>query len=273
LVQAGITRIVAATGDPNPKVNGGGFDILRAAGILVETGVLEDIARQDMAGFLSVIERGRPRITLKLALSVDGRIATASGDSQWITGPDARRQVHAERLRHDAVMVGGGTARADDPSLTVRGLGADRSPVRIVVSRRLDFAGDMLTQDLPYTPLWLMHGPKLSKDKHTTWTRDGVRLMETPVDRGSLDLGQMMQSLAVAGLTSVYCEGGGTLAASLIQAGLVDDLVIYSAGVLIGAEGQPGLGALGLDILAHAPRFTLVDQQTIGPDTRTHWRL
>ncbi len=272
LVQAGIARVVAATRDPNPKVNGGGFETLRCAGIPVETGVLEEDARQDLAGFLSVMTRGRPQVTLKLALSADGRIATASGDSQWITGPQARRHVHAERLRHDAVMVGAGTARLDDPSLTVRGLGADRSPVRIVVSRRLDFEGARLAQDLPHTPLWIVHGPKVPAAKTSHWTRDGVRLLQAPVQGGSLDLTHMMQSLAAAGLTSVYCEGGGTLAASLIQAGLVDDLIMYSAGVLIGAEGQPGLGAMGLDVLAQAPRFEMVDQSVIGPDLRTHWR-
>ncbi len=272
LIAAGVARVVAATGDPNPKVDGAGFAKLRAAGIVVDTGVQEHQARQDLAGFLSVVHRGRPRVTLKLALSADGRIATASGDSQWITGPAARRRVHAERLAHDAVMVGGGTARADDPSLTVRDLGAARSPLRIIAARRLDFDGAGLIQDLPQVPVWLAHGPNLPADRRKAWTRDGVELLEIPAHGRSLDLAAMVQAFGARGLTSVYCEGGGTLAAGLIHAGLVDDLVIYSAGVLIGAEGQPGLGALGLDILADAPRFQLVDHSQVGADIRSHWR-
>ncbi len=136
LVAAGVARVVIAAGDPNPQVAGQGIARLRAAGIEVLTGVLEKEATEQHLGFFRVMTEGRPMLTLKLASTLDGRIATASGESRWITGPDARRAVHALRMSHDAVLVGGGTARADDPTLTVREMGADRQPVRIVASPR-----------------------------------------------------------------------------------------------------------------------------------------
>ncbi|MEM9585629.1 MAG: bifunctional diaminohydroxyphosphoribosylaminopyrimidine deaminase/5-amino-6-(5-phosphoribosylamino)uracil reductase RibD, partial [Pseudomonadota bacterium] len=138
LIDAGVVRVVIATQDPDPRVSGQGSEMLRAAGIGVDIGVMEDEALADNAGFFSRIELDRPFVTLKLASSFDGRIATATGESQWITGADTRRYVHGLRARHDAIMVGGGTARKDDPSLTVRGLGTAWQPARIVVSRRLD---------------------------------------------------------------------------------------------------------------------------------------
>jgi diaminohydroxyphosphoribosylaminopyrimidine deaminase/5-amino-6-(5-phosphoribosylamino)uracil reductase len=128
LVAAGVARVVVATGDPDPRVAGRGLAILREAGIAVATGVREGEARRDHAGFLLRVTQARPFVTLKLAASLDGRIATASAESRWITGPAARTTVHAMRARHDAVMVGGGTARADDPLLTVRGMGARPQP-------------------------------------------------------------------------------------------------------------------------------------------------
>ncbi len=159
LVSAGISKVVVAFEDPDQRVAGRGLQALRDAGLDVECGLLEAKARDAQAGFLSRIEKGRPWLTLKLAATLDGRIATATGESQWITGPEARRAVHAMRMRHDAVMVGGGTARADDPTLTVRGIGADRQPVRIVVSRRANLpTPSRLTETMDQAPLWIAHG-------------------------------------------------------------------------------------------------------------------
>ncbi len=135
LAAAGVARVVTAIEDPDPRVSGRGHAMLRAAGIAVTEGVLAEEARALQRGFLSRVVRGRPMVTLKLAASLDGRIATAAGESRWITGPGARARVHAMRAMHDAVMVGAGTARADDPMLTVRGLGVDHQPVRVVAAR------------------------------------------------------------------------------------------------------------------------------------------
>ncbi|AUH66158.1 bifunctional diaminohydroxyphosphoribosylaminopyrimidine deaminase/5-amino-6-(5-phosphoribosylamino)uracil reductase RibD [Paracoccus zhejiangensis] len=241
LVAAGVARVVSAMTDPDPRVAGRGHAILRAAGVEVEEGVREAEARALQAGFLSRIERGRPWLVLKLAASFDGRIATATGESHWITGPAARAHVHGLRLMSDAVMVGGGTARADRPSLNVRGFGAVRQPVRVVVS-----SGDL--PDLPpegpdFGPLWQVSG----------------------------DPAELMADLGARGLTRVFCEGGGVLAASLLRAGLVDELIGYTAGVVLGAEGLASVGAMDLASLADAPRFRLVESRRIGADLFHRW--
>jgi diaminohydroxyphosphoribosylaminopyrimidine deaminase/5-amino-6-(5-phosphoribosylamino)uracil reductase len=274
LIAAGVARVVTAVTDPDPRVAGGGHAMLRAAGIEVTTDVLQAEARQANAGFLSRMTRGRPHLTLKLATSIDGRIATATGESQWITGPAARRVVHAMRASHDAVLVGGGTARADDPSLTVRGLGTDHQPVRIVAVRRLDLPTDgKLYRDISAAPVWLCHGADAAEARCRVWRERGARLLEVPALHGrQLDPASMLAALGEAGITRVFCEGGGALAASLLGAGLVDDLVTFTAGLGLGAEGTPGIGAMGLDRLAAAQRFRLVALRAIGPDALALWR-
>ncbi|MDE9449304.1 bifunctional diaminohydroxyphosphoribosylaminopyrimidine deaminase/5-amino-6-(5-phosphoribosylamino)uracil reductase RibD [Aliiroseovarius sp. Z3] len=273
LVDAGIARVVVALGDPDPRVDGGGVDILRAAGIAVETGLCADEARADQLGFLTRVTQGRPMVTLKLASSFDGRIATASGDSQWITGEGARRHVHAMRATHDAVMIGAGTARADDPSLTVRGLGVDHQPVRVVLSRHLDLPLDgQLARTANDVPVWICHGRRAAPELVSAWAGLGARMIEVDEAEGALDPAAVLQALGDRGLTRVYCEGGGSLAASLLSAGLVDELVGYTAGLALGAEGRPSLAAMGLGRLAEAPRFDLVETRAIDGDILHRWR-
>ncbi len=270
LVAAKVARVVSACDDPNPLVAGKGYAILREAGIAVETGVLAEQAAQDHAGFLLTQTEGRPFLTLKLAATLDGRIATATGDSQWITGPKARRYVHAMRANHDAVMVGGGTARADDPSLNVRGFGAVRQPVRVVVSRKIDLPfNSNLVQTVKEQPVWLCHGPN-AETQH--WTDMGVTSVPCAIVNGQVDMADALRNLAAKGITRVFCEGGGALAASLLSAGMVDELVVFSAGVVIGAEGVPSLSGLGLSALREAPRFDLRDVRSIGGDVMHRWR-
>ncbi|MDS9468007.1 bifunctional diaminohydroxyphosphoribosylaminopyrimidine deaminase/5-amino-6-(5-phosphoribosylamino)uracil reductase RibD [Paracoccus sp. MBLB3053] len=241
LVRAGIRRVVSAFTDPDPRVSGRGHALLREAGIEVVEGVRSAEARDLQRGFLTRMTLGRPMLTLKLASSFDGRIATASGESQWITGPEARRHVHALRMSHDAIMVGGGTARADRPSLNVRGMGCERQPVRIVVSAR-DIP-DLPPEGAEFGPLWQLAG----------------------------DAGVVMAQLGSRGLTRVFCEGGGVLAASLLRAGLVDQLLGYTAGRVIGGDARAAIGALGLERLADAPRFRLVEMRRIGADLMHRW--
>ena len=267
LIAAGVARVVIACEDPDPRVNGGGSAMLRAAGIDVSVGVCEAEARRDHAGFLSKVERGRPMVTLKLAMTLDGRIATASGESQWITGPDARRRVHMQRASHDAVMVGAGTVRADDPSLTVRGLGIGDQPARIVMSASGDLPKSCnLTRTAGEIPVFLCHS---ATSVVSDWVAAGVRSI--PLADGG-DCVEALTALGALGLTRIYCEGGGQLAASLLHAGLVDHLVLFTAGKAIGADGRAGLGSLGLVRLADAPHFTLESSETIGPDVMTVWR-
>ena len=241
LIAAGVARVVAALTDPDPRVSGRGYAMLRDAGLAVTEGVLAEPARRQQAGFLSRIERGRPILTLKLAASLDGRIATDRGESQWITAPPARLHAHALRASHDAVMVGGGTARADRPSLNVRGIATPRQPVRIVVSRSA--LPDLPAEGPDFGPLWQVAG----------------------------DPAAIMADLGARGLTRVLCEGGGGLAAGLLGADLVDTLVIYSAGLALGAGGLPGIGGLDLPRLADAPRFRLAETRLIGPDLMHRW--
>lgn len=273
LVAAGVTRVVTALEDPDPRVAGRGHARLRAAGIEVLSGVLSDRAARAHRGFLLNRTEGRPALTLKLAASFDGRIATATGESRWITGPGARRMVHAMRAAHDAVMIGGGTARADDPRLTVRGLGAGHHPVRVVCSRRLDLPTDgRLAQSAAEVPLWLCHGPGLDPRRAADWAARGARLIEVATGAGAqLDPAGILAALGAAGLTRVFCEGGGSLAAAFLSAGLVDELVGFTAGLALGAEGRPALGALGLGALAEAPRFRLLEAREVSGDVMHRW--
>lgn len=245
LIAAGVVRVVSAMTDPDPRVNGQGHARLRAAGIQVDEGLCNAEAIEVNRGFLLRLRGNRPFLTLKLATSFDGRIATASGESQWITGTAERHYVHYLRMIHDAIMVGGGTARADHPSLTVRGYGEVRQPLRVVVSSR---------------PAELSAGGEVAD------------LSGIPRDETGLDLRAVMAHLAGLGVTRVFCEGGGKLAASLLQAGLVDELVGCTAGLILGDDARAGIGALGWTALAEAPRFDLIAIRRFGDDIIHHWR-
>lgn len=272
LVAAGVARVVSALQDPDPRVAGRGHATLRTAGIEVREGVLAAEARALQRGFLTRVTQGRPMLTLKLATSLDGRIATASGESRWITGPEARALVHAMRAGHDAVLVGGGTARADDPSLTVRGFGPVVQPVRLVAARSLDLpVGGVLGRTARAAPLWLLHGAAAPEGARAGWTATGARLIEVAGSEEGLDPAAMMQALGAAGLTRVLCEGGGQLAASLLRAGLVDEIALFGAGLALGADGRASVGPLDLGALADAPRYRLTECRAIGPDTLSRW--
>ncbi|MBE1282599.1 MAG: bifunctional diaminohydroxyphosphoribosylaminopyrimidine deaminase/5-amino-6-(5-phosphoribosylamino)uracil reductase RibD [Rhodobacteraceae bacterium] len=273
LIDAGVARVVAAVEDSDPRVSGRGFEMLRMAGIEVTQGVLADQASRDLAGFFMKTEQERPMVTLKLASSFDGRIATGTGESKWITGPDARRAVHAMRARHDAVMVGAGTARADDPSLNVRDLGIDHQPVRVVISRHLDLPLlGQLARTAKDVPVWLCHGAGADVERVRAWEGLGAKLIPCALLGVQLDPNDVLHQLSREGLTRVFCEGGGALSASLLAHDLVDELIGFTAGLGIGAEGLPSLGALGLGRLSEAPRFSLVETRALGGDVLHRWR-
>lgn len=273
LIAAGIARVVTALTDPDPRTAGAGHARLRAAGIEVREGVLADQAARVTAGFLKRVGRGLPFVTLKLAASLDGRIATGAGESRWITGAEARRLVHAMRLSHDAVLVGSGTARADDPELTARGMGEVAQPVRVVIDSALSLApGSRLGRSAGSGGVWLVHGPAAPASARAGWQAHGARLIEAPAgEDGHVEAGAALAALAGAGLTRILCEGGAGLAARMIAAGLVDDLAVFSAGLAIGAEGVPALGPLGLDALSRAPRFSLREWRSVGEDSFALW--
>jgi len=268
LIDAGVSRVVVATQDPDPRVAGRGIAMLRDAGISVETGVLAAEAEDLQQGFLRRITEGMPLLTLKLATSIDGRIATATGDSQWITGPAARRMVHAMRANHDAVMVGAGTARDDDPSLNVRGIGDVSQPVRIVVSSDLNIPKDgYLARTVQDQPLWLCH---LEGADVTAWQALGAKTIACKGAQGRVDLGDMMHQLGALGLTRVFCEGGGALAAELLP--LATELVSFTGGRVIGADARAAIELTGIASLGDAPTFTLHSTQAVGGDVMQRWR-
>lgn len=274
LISAGLARVVIAVCDPDPRVNGRGISRLRAAGVEVVTGICETQARVAHAGFFLRVRSGRPLVTLKLAASLDGRIATVNGESKWITGAQARRMVHVMRSQHDAVMIGGGTARTDDPSLTVRDIGVTDQPVRVVWSARLDLPlQGQLAKTAKQVPLWILHAADADPNLISAWHSIGARLMPTAHGAGrALDPAAALQTLGDAGLTRIFCEGGGALAASLIRQGLVDELVCFSAGLTLGAEARPMLGESGLERLANAPRFERIEMRLVGNDVMVRWR-
>lgn len=274
LIGAGIAHVSYGARDPDPRVAGRGAKMLRDAGIAVTAGVLEGSARADHAGFFKRVTQGLPFVTLKLATSLDGRIAMASGESQWITAAPARAHVHGLRSVHDAVMVGSTTALVDDPQLTVRGIGDVRAPVRIVLDSMLRVPlASRLGRSLDAAPLWLLHGPDAPLGAVQAWQGAGARLLCCEARDGHLDLRGAMGALAEAGLTRVFCEGGGGLGAALLRAGLVDQIALYTAGLAIGGDGLPALGPLGWAALTDAPRPTLVESRAIGPDLFSLWRI
>lgn len=273
LVAAGIARAVVAIPDPDPRTAGAGLARLRAAGIAVTSGVRAAEAARDHAPFLTRILHGRPRVTLKLAASLDGRIATAAGESRWITGPEARRHVHAARLRADAVMVGAGTARADDPDLTARDVGSVPQPLRIVLSRRLDVPpASRLGRTAREVPVLMIHGPAAPAEAVAAWEDTGATCLALAGGPdGDLPPAAVLAALGARGVNALLVEGGGGLAAALLAAGLVDELHVFSAGLVLGADGRPSVGPLGLAALSEAPRLVLRDVRILGADVLHVW--
>ncbi|MFV0491766.1 MAG: bifunctional diaminohydroxyphosphoribosylaminopyrimidine deaminase/5-amino-6-(5-phosphoribosylamino)uracil reductase RibD [Pseudorhodobacter sp.] len=271
LIKAGVVRVVSALTDPDPRVAGRGHAMLRAAGIKVDEGIGAGRARRINTGFFKRVGQGLPMITLKLAATLDGRIATRQGESRWITGKQARRAVHAMRLAHDAVMVGSGTVRADDPDLTVRDMGATRQPMRIVIDSALSLSPDSrLGRTAREVPVWLLHAAGVET---ANWHAGGARLFATPCRNGRLDLREGLKILAAEGVTRIFCEGGAGLAAALMREGLVDEIALFSAGRMIGEEGRAALGPLDLGRLADAPGMSLQSVQKTGPDLLSLWSV
>jgi len=269
LIAAGVARVVMPIEDPDPRVAGKGAARLRAAGVAVETGLCAAEATEINAGFLSRIERGRPLVTLKLATTLDGRIATANGESRWITGPAARARAHLLRAVHDAVMVGSNTVLADDPELTCRLSGLERrSPVRVVVDGALRVpATARLVADAARIPTWFLVREGVDEARRRGVADCGVELIDVaPGPGGAIDLGRALQALGHRGLTRLMVEGGGGLAAALLAADLVDRIAWFRAPVIVGGDGRPAVGPFGVTALAAAPRFARMSLEPVGED-------
>ena len=275
VVDAGITRVVAATGDPNPSVDGRGFGLLRAAGVAVAVGVLEASAGQLIEGFATAVTRGTPFVTLKMASSLDGKVAAVDGSSRWITGEEARRDVHRLRAEHDAVVVGAGTALADDPALTVGLDGyAGRLPLRVVLdtSGRVAATGALFDGSAPTLVATTARSPAWARE---AWAAAGARVLVVADDgAGGADLTVLLKHLAgghddLPPIRSILIEGGPTLAWSAVREGIVDRFVFYLAPKLVGGRDAPGsLSGDGIATIADAVPLEIGSVEMVGGDVR-----
>jgi diaminohydroxyphosphoribosylaminopyrimidine deaminase/5-amino-6-(5-phosphoribosylamino)uracil reductase len=270
VIASGVARVVAPIQDPNPLVHGEGFARLRAAGVAVEVGLLADEAATLIEAFAKAVTTGTPFVTLKLAMSLDGKVAARDGTSRWITGEAARADVHRLRSEHDAVMVGAGTAVADDPALTVR---LDdyrgRQPVRIVVdgAGRTPASGRIFDGS---APLWMLTSAASSTDARGAWAEAGARVV-VAAGGPAVGLTRALADLGSEGtpLRSVLIEGGPTLAWSAVREGVVDRVVIYIAPKLVGGVAAPSaLGGEGIASIADAIALRIDSVAALGEDLR-----
>jgi diaminohydroxyphosphoribosylaminopyrimidine deaminase/5-amino-6-(5-phosphoribosylamino)uracil reductase len=274
LIAAGIARVVAAVEDPDPRVSGRGLARLRDAGMAVATGLCTAEAAELNAGFFTRIKRGRPLVSLKLATSLDGRIATHSGDSRWITGEVARRRGHGLRATHDAIMVGTGTALADDPELTCRLPGLnERSPVRVVLDRQLRLPpGAKLWATARAVPTWVI---TVAADpvRRRALEGAGVEIIDVAAaPDGCLSVSATLQALGARGITRLLVEGGSALSGSLLQQDLVDRLYWFRSASVIGGDGLAAAASLGIERLFDAKLFARIETEALGADMLETYR-
>jgi diaminohydroxyphosphoribosylaminopyrimidine deaminase/5-amino-6-(5-phosphoribosylamino)uracil reductase len=275
VIAAGIRRVVVATLDPNPQVDGGGVAALRQAGIAVEIGDQAEAARRLNAAFVHFVRTGRPLVTAKWAMTLDGRIATASGDSRWVTGEPARRLAHLERDASDAILVGIGTVLADDPRLTIRLEPADdrrprrlAAPWRVVLDTqaRLPLDAHLVCDNNDRRTLVFVGEQAPVERVHYLQAR-GVDVVIAPTVAGRIELSAALAALAQRGAIRVLAEGGSELLGSLFAAGRVDRVLAFIAPKLVGGRAAPGpLGAVGRDRMAEAMPLREVDVRTVGED-------
>jgi len=270
LIDAGIAQVIAAMQDPNPRVAGSGFARLRAAGVQVESGLMQDAAQELNVGFVARMSRGRPWVRMKIAASLDGRTALANGQSQWITGADARRDGHAWRARACAVLTGIGTVRDDDPRLDVREVETPRQPLKLVVDSRLR---------LPPSAQLLQSGKVLV----ATATQDpaalsalrdrNAEIVVLPNAQGKVDLMGLMRELARREINEVHVEAGRKLNGALLSAGLVDELLVYLAPCILGDSARGMFDLPELADLAQKRQLQFAHVESIGKDLRIRARI
>jgi diaminohydroxyphosphoribosylaminopyrimidine deaminase/5-amino-6-(5-phosphoribosylamino)uracil reductase len=265
LAAAGVARVVSAIEDPDHRTHGSGFAKLRAAGIEVVTGVCAHEAEQGHDGFLSRVRRGRPLVTLKIAQSLDGHTASASGESKWITGEEARRYGHLLRAKNDVILIGVGTAQADDPELTCRLPGLEAfSPMRVVLDTRLRLnEWSKLAQSAKDIPTIVF----TSTEGGGALRACGVEVVAVARDaRGRPDLDAVLKELALRGVNRLLVEGGAAVHAAFLDRGLADRLEVFRAPMLLGGAGHNSIDALAALGIEEAPRFVAEFRHNLGPD-------
>lgn len=264
LVEAGVSRVVVGVRDPDPRTDGAGLSILRKAGVETVEGVCPVEAERVTAGFLTRVREGRPFVTVKLATSLDGRIATAAGESRWITGEAARAHAHGLRARSDAILVGNRTAVDDDPELTCRLPGLeDRSPVRVVLGGRTPLpSSHRLVETADRIPTLVVVAKGAGTDPGAA---GGVEVVEVE-GRGLPDPAAALQALGGRGINWLMVEGGGRTIGALLARDLVDRVVWYRSSTVLGADGVPGISGLGLKRLDQAPNFVRLSTRRLDRD-------
>lgn len=275
IIAAQVARVVIGCRDPNPHVSGGGIEQLENAKISVTVGVREDAARRVIAPWAKHVTLGLPYVSLKLALSLDGRIATRTGASKWVTGPDARARVHALRSQHDAVAIGIGTALADDPRLTVRSAPGP-SPLRIVFDTKLRLPPSArLVETATDVPTWVICSADADSSLEEALTARGVEVLRAPSSaEGRIDVTGALRLLASKGIVSVMVEGGAELAGSILAAQLGDELHCFIAPILLGPRGRPGaVDWAGPDTPSDAPHIANPVWELCGNDAHVFGQL
>ncbi len=272
IIQAGVARVVAAMEDPNPLVAGRGLERLRTAGIQTECGVLADQARRLNEVFCKYISTGLPYVVMKAAMTLDGRIATRTGDSRWVTGPEARQHVHQLRHRYDAIMVGVGTVVADNPRLTTRLAGMNgKNPLRVIVDSTLRISLDaevVLSASVVPTVVACLASASGQRDRiRGQLAARGVEVWEVPGEGPRVDLINLVHLMGKKGITSILVEGGAEVHGACLTAGIVDKVMIYIAPKIAGGREAPGpVGGHGVQVMADAVGVKDLQVCRLGPD-------
>jgi diaminohydroxyphosphoribosylaminopyrimidine deaminase/5-amino-6-(5-phosphoribosylamino)uracil reductase len=268
IVGAGLARVVSAIEDPNPEVAGQGHARLRSAGIVVDVGTGADEARRDHAGHIRRMRDGRPHVMLKLAISADGKVGAAGRTRVAITGAQVRDRVHLLRAQSDAIMVGIGTALADDPLLTCRLPGMEKdSPVRIVLDTSLRLPpASRLVQTARALPVWVVTGANAPRTAEEVLAADGVVVLRAPERGDGLDLREVLKLIAMRGISRLMIEGGPTLAAAFVAAELVDEAVLFHSPTIVGPDGIDALDGLPLGALTRSGLLRHLATEPIGAD-------
>lgn len=269
VIAAGISRVVAAIEDPNPEVAGQGHARLRAAGIAVDTGLCADEAARDHAGHIKRITARRPHVILKLAVSSDGKVGAAGGKPVALTEAVANTRVHLLRAQSDAILIGVGTARSDDPLLTCRLPGMEaRSPVRVVLDSHLRLPpGGRLARSARQTPLWVLANTSAEAAAAAVLGAEGAVVVRVNGGDAGVDLVAVMKELMARGISRLMVEGGSKIAAAFVSADLADEVWLFRSPKTIGSDGVDALGGMALTTITASPRFRLHASDTLGPDT------
>lgn len=275
ILEAGIKRVVVAMSDPAPHVAGEGIRELRQAGLDVTVGVMGEAAAELIAPFATLFTQERPFVHAKWAMTLDGKIASRSGHSQWISGAESRRVVHELRGRMDAILVGAGTAKIDDPRLTARPPGS-RTPVRLVLDRRAEIApSSRLVQSLEEAPVLIAAGEEADPEKIAELKQAGVEIVSFPeAETGGIDLSALMKELARRKFTNILVEGGGQLLGSFFDAGLIDEVHVFVAPKLVGGQSAPSpIQGTGLSKIPEESQLSNLEIRTLDGDIFIHGRV